>query len=176
MIINVVIYVVIGIIFISALYTLKNYNPKAHFRALKKGSFILSLSALPAIGVLFVKGDKFQLLYGELFIYTAAYLAPVIYWFYERLHDNRKRKKEIKGDWFTFFYAIILLVITALFYGAYKRSPVLFVEENPYFSPWFLLGLTIILWYSNIAFDEDSKRFVDNSRREEDDFVEEVSG
>lgn len=169
----VVIYIILLFVFVSALYPLRSYSGDVHARALKKTIFILLLSILPpALGVLFIKGNPFKLLYGELFIYTASYLSPVVYWFYER---KRHRDKIIRGDVFTLFYAILILLLTAVLFGAYKSDPDIFIEGYLYFSPWFILALTIILWYSVIAENEDVfLDFVGAGRREEDQFLREI--
>lgn len=172
-----IIFAIIILTFLAAAYPLKSYQIKAHIRALKKSAFILGLSSIPGIGLFLVQGIKSELLYGELFIYTATFLAPVFYWFYERANDDSSEGRVIKGDWFTLVIALIVFALTSLFYGAFIFGSKLFIENYPEVTPYVMLGITVLLWYSIVAYDEDFKvkNFEKKLRDDEDSFLDEVT-
>lgn len=175
MIISKYIIALIVVFFLTSLYPIRNYSLAAHIRALKKATFILVFSALPAGGAFLVIGKGSPILYGELFIYTASFLAPVFYWYYERANkgDDDDGKK-IRGDWFTLVNTVIIFTLTAILFGAYKLGPEIFIEKYTSWAPLVLLGIAIILWYSILAFDEDTKDYLKKSKEEEVSFFDKV--
>lgn len=122
---------------IPFLQCLVSFSPDAHKSALKKFFALWILTSLPIIFAALWSpipegGDSFFLAkfresisVSEQFVYTASFLTPVLYIWYEKGQGGRKSL--IKG-WFTGYglvalTASLVMLFTATAFGSYKNSP-----------------------------------------------------
>lgn len=159
----------------TILYPLTSFDRTTHCRAIRKAFFILLLSSFPAVGVTILTGGISLIRPEELFIFAAAYLAPVIYWFYEAINESQENNGEVKGSWFLLLYSIFILLSTALIFGGFKANEDFWLSDYPVLIIAILIT-TLALWYFTVAFDKMPKNYVDKARLEETDFVKKITG
>ncbi|MFN9470233.1 hypothetical protein [Acidovorax sp.] len=118
------------------------YSPAVHKAALKKFCILLLLTSLPVIMTAFMatiptgEGDNVSklvtkiresLTVSELFVYSATFLTPILYLFYERMNDLSIKsidnfKRVFRGYGLVQAIALLLIVLTAVAFGATKLN------------------------------------------------------
>lgn len=159
---------------------LTSFPKDVHKKACINGIFSLLISFSPLISVFIFYQKSPEPLYGELYVYISSFLAPVLYIFLQRLIDHHFIKRNplsiytfqmFKGGWAVFAFSIILLLFSAIGYGAYKANGVTPGWADSNILLYLFLFLSIYLWYIALA-DSEMKGidYTDAFRKGEDDF------
>jgi hypothetical protein len=143
-----------------------------HKEAFHKFVVLWLISTLPIFfAFLFSKNDdgkgfsSFFTLH-EQFVYAAAFLAPVLYVFYDAIKvswESEKRdrweefKENIRGYERLFFPSVVLILVTAVAYASAKQDAGSF-EGTVFFVTfshhnWIIYGLAMLLWYTAILLE-----------------------
>ena len=160
---------------VTLLWPLSSFARATHIEALQKALFIVLLSSMPVL-ISYLDKGFYPLRISELFIYAAAYLAPVIYWFCE----DFPRKSKIRGSRFLMLYSALILVCTAAYFRsdspdtANKANLPWIIQQYPQL-PILVLAATLILWYFTIAYEKNSVDPSKEMRIEEQKFLSKVT-
>lgn len=165
---------------IPLLQCLVSFSGEAHISALKKFFALWILASLPIIfAALFSPTPtdilaKFQesISVSEQFVYTASFLTPVLYIWYEK---SQGRENLIKGLFSGYglvsFAAFIVMMITAAAFSSYKNSPDTF-KSTLVFS--LLSDYAVVVnffalycWYLSLIDGLPSGDYVQETRRSE---------
>jgi hypothetical protein len=172
----------------------RNYSLADHRSALMKAFFLWVVSTSPVIGAILLSkptsknGDlagQFQLevlanfTITEMFVYSASFLAPVLYVVFDILSDFKEgdvkfEKKAIsnylRGMQSVFISSIFILILTLLAYASAKSDPVGFSQT---YLALFLTGkgyiiylASLLIWYSVILWEKTPKVKFENSQSE----------
>ena len=173
---------------------LTNFTFEAHLMALKKLIILWGLTSLPilvAVGLSPIPSDEtdvwLKLLKQldkaigapDLFIYTAAFLTPVLVLYYERREElpqgkkwNSSIRRPFKGYGVVALFSLVTLIITAIAYGATKTDAVIFEKT---FLNYYLKDFTMPIyvfslycWYLTMLDGASSADFVGINRKSED--------
>lgn len=187
-----------------AMQFIRKYPKSAHWPALGKAFFLWLVSTSPVIGGVLLSrpnvetgsvSDQFQLqilsifTINEMFIYTAAFLAPVLYVVFDifKQYSEGDLKFEradlahhMRGIQWVVLVSILILLLTLLAYASAKSDPAGF--SKTYLSL-FLTGKGIILyfsslliWYSVILWETTPKnKFGQKTRAESDQFSDDFA-
>lgn len=134
---------------VPAIISMARFSSKDHKKALSKALFIWFFSLLPPLVLVIFKVSKNTDVkleeffgYQELFIYSASFLAPVLY----IIHENEWNNHKFFWKPYTlsiFPYAI--LFATSIGYAFYMVEPPL--KELPIYIPLYIYTMVLILWY-----------------------------
>lgn len=183
---------------VPLLQCLVAYEGKVHKIALKKFAVLLVLTSLPVIVTAFMspipQGDGSvltkllakigdSLTVPELFVYSATFLTPILYMTFERTNDLTQNsiqefKKVFRGFGLVTVLALLVIVLTAIAFGATKYQVVitdtflhvLLVEYSPYV---YFFGL--YCWYLTLLDGANTPNFVKRSRQQENKLANEFS-
>lgn len=180
------------------------YPKSAHWPAFWKAFFLWLVSTSPVIGGILLSRpkpdsgqitDQFQLevlasfTIAEIFVYSAAFLAPVLYVVFDilkRYNEGELRLERedlanhMRGMQGVFLSSIAILILTLLAYASSKSDPSGFSET---YLALFLIGkgfvvylASLLIWYSVIFWDTTPKsRFVRKQKAETEQFSDDYA-
>ena len=180
---------------LPAIYFAWSYPRKAKIEAAWKALFLWLVSTSPVIGGILLSspknnsaptGSQFQIevlasfTINEMFVYTAAFLAPVLYVVFDvvkRLADGdlafrpKDLKDHLRGMQGVFLSAIVILIVTLLAYASAKSDPAGFPKT---YLALFLTGkgfivylVSLLIWYSVILWETTPKNQFERQQKEE---------
>ncbi|MGC1498106.1 MAG: hypothetical protein WA790_20035 [Sulfitobacter sp.] len=178
-----------------AMYFIWNYPRSAHWSAFWKAFFLWLVSTSPVIGgILLSRPDSSQgdiagqlqlevltsFTIAEMFVYSAAFLAPVLYVVFDlikqlnegdlklRSEDLRNHMRGMQG---VFLSSVVILILTLLAYGSAKSDPTGFPQT---YMALFLTGkgfivyfASLLIWYSVILWETTPKNRFERAQQEE---------
>ncbi len=157
---------------------------KVHQKALIKCGFLLAISTSPLTALLLFKHSETPQIYGELYVYMASFLSPVIYMLIERLIDYHEKIKEgeeatfkfqiFDGAFWVISCSILLIIFTAIGFGFYVSGEAKPAWANTYLVC-FLLFCATYFWYLSVA-DSEFKGldYSSSFRRETEHFLDTI--
>lgn len=189
---------------LPAMMFIKKYPRSAHWSALGKAFFLWLVSTSPVIGGLLLgrptpengsASDQFQMqvwstfTINEMFIYAAAFLAPVLYVVFDIVKqynegdlklDRADLAHHMRGMQAVVLVSIVILLLTLLAYASAKSDP---TEFDKTYLALFLTGKgailyfsSLLIWYSVILWETTPKdRFGQRSRAESDKFSDDYA-
>ena len=178
---------------LPAMIFIKKYPTSAHWPAFWKAFFLWLISTSPVIGgLLLSKPDasiesvagQFQLkvvasfTISEMFVYSAAFLAPVLYVVFDIINSYNQGdlkierddlKRYMRGLQGVFLSSIAILILTLLAYSSAKSDPMGFSQT---YLALFLTGkgyivylASLLIWYAVILWDTTPKAHFERTER-----------
>ena len=178
--------------YVPLLQCLLAYRGSVHKLAARKFIVLLVFTSLPVIVTAFMApipdGDggpfsklltKFSdsLTVSELFVYSAAFLTPILYLMYERMYDLSpgsisEFKRAFRGFGLVTVLALLVIVLTAIAFGATKFQ----VSMTNTFLHFYLVKYSagvycfgLYCWYLTLLDGANTQNFVDATRNHETD-------
>ncbi|MBZ0130233.1 MAG: hypothetical protein K8F59_14065 [Rhodobacteraceae bacterium] len=180
-------FLTLAILSAPSVYFAYRYPISEHWPAIGKAFFLWLLSTTPVIaGILLSQpsenaGDvasQFQIevlanfTISEMFVYSAAFLAPVLYVVFDIIKnyndgdlklDKQDLANHMRGMQWVFLSAICILILTLLAYASAKSDPANF---NKTYLSLLLTGkgyivylASLVIWYSVILWETAPKKF-----------------